>query len=238
MQVSCDPHRRASRNLRFLDRWIRRFAVVAVVACCAAPRAASAQALASREIIVRSYNAFGLTAVSMQRATAAVIGLLDQAGITAHWRDCRMPHTPMARSSDACDDVLSSRELVIRIVGTPRAITDPVVLGYSHVDPQTARGTLATVFADRVRALAPVLRVDEGTLLGRAIAHEIGHLLLGTRDHADAGLMRGFWSVSPRPVRPSDWLFSYMEAARMRESVYERDTARTLTLASGSQAAE
>jgi hypothetical protein len=31
-----------------------------------------------------------------------------------------------------------------------------------------------------------------GMVLGRAIAHEIGHYLLGTRDHARRGLMRAF----------------------------------------------
>ena len=47
-------------------------------------------------------------------------------------------------------------------------------------------GVLATVFRDRVLALATKSqRCAEAMLLGHAIAHELGHLLLSGR-HLDA----------------------------------------------------
>ncbi len=56
----------------------------------------------------------------------------------------------------------------------------PGSLGFSFVDIGRKAGTLATVFADRVQALAAIAGVDDGELLGRVIAHEIAHLLIGT----------------------------------------------------------
>jgi hypothetical protein len=126
--------------------------------------------------------------------------------------------------------VLNTSEVIVRIVRAPRVITDVEVLGYSHVDPYRRQGTLATVFADRVRALAARLRIDEGTLLGRAITHEVGHLLLGTLEHSETGLMRGAWQSAGR--RQSDWFFSSAEATRMRAGLEARTLSPALAVAS------
>jgi hypothetical protein len=49
-------------------------------------------------------------------------------------------------------------------------------------------------------------------LLGRALAHEVGHYLLGTRDHAPRGLMRPTFTV--RDVLGSDWSSMLLEPAQ------------------------
>src|SRR5262249_27768297 len=136
------------------------------------------------------------------------------------WRNCRTTDGPSSQSRDVCTDVLSAPEVIIRIIRTPRAITDVEVLGYSHVDAHRRQGTLATVSADRVRELAAALRIDEGTLLGRAITHDLGHLLLGTLEHSETGLMRPAWNTTGR--RGSDWSFSSAEATRMRAGLETR----------------
>jgi hypothetical protein len=43
-------------------------------------------------------------------------------------------------------------------------------------------------FADRPRLIRELVL---GRVLGRAVAHEVGHFLLGSREHAPSGLMRG-----------------------------------------------
>jgi len=174
----------------------------------------------SNSIVVRAYDTAGVPADTIEQAHVIVAELLDQAGISATWRDCQTPDGPMSRSQDRCDDTLSARELVVRIVvPAPRSISDSEALGYSHVDPAVHRGTLATVFADRVRELAHQLQILEGTLLGRAITHEIGHMLLGTLNHSESGLMRGHWSSRGRTA---DWMFSSVEASSMRDGVNAR----------------
>jgi hypothetical protein len=105
---------------------------------------------------------------------------------------------------------------------------DQVALGYSLVDTRLRAGALATVYVDRVAALAAAFRLDVRTLLARAIAHEVGHLLLGTANHAPAGLMRAVWSQHAlRHERPGDWIFTPRDAQAMRDAVRMR-TARQM----------
>jgi hypothetical protein len=59
----------------------------------------------------------------------------------------------------------------------------------------SARQLMASV---RGRAGYELISLDErrlGVVLGRALAHEIGHYLLGTRTHARSGLMRPDFSA-------------------------------------------
>ena len=187
-----------------------------------------AQAVPS-QLVVRSYNTIGVPLPVLHHAEAAVGELLREAGLDSRWRNCKTSIGPSAVSTDLCADVINESEVIVRVVRTPRAITDVEVLGYSHVDPYRRQGTLATVFADRVRVLAAALRIDEGTLLGRAITHEVGHLLLGTLDHSETGLMRGAWHWSGH--RGSDWLFSSAEATRMRAGLEARPVSPVLAVA-------
>ena len=190
---------------------------------------AHAQPAAARRVVVRSYNTIGLPLATISHAEKAVGELLRDAGIDSTWRNCRTVDGPSSQSADPCDDVLSASEVVVRIVRTPHAITHVEVLGYSHVDAYRRQGTLATVFADRVRVLAAALRIDEGTLLGRAVTHELGHLLLGTLDHSETGLMRGAWNTAGR--RRSNWLFSSAEATQMRAGLQARSLSSLLAVA-------
>ena len=55
------------------------------------------------------------------------------------------------------------------------------------------------------------------------IAHEIGHLLLGSTTHTPTGLMRGAWSdVELRQERPEDWVFPPPLAGLLQSRVAER----------------
>jgi hypothetical protein len=55
------------------------------------------------------------------------------------------------------------------------------------------------VFYDRVQALAKKhgadTHADAAQILGHAIAHEIGHLLLNDQNHSAIGIMRGDWNL-------------------------------------------
>ena len=137
---------------------------------------------------------------------------MKSAGVAVTWPQCPCP-SPLKRG-----------ELVIRIVAAAPAST-PGSLGFSFVDIGLKAGTLATVFSDRVEALAAVAGVDQGELLGRVIAHELSHLLLGTRDHGTHGLMRGEWRASElAQQRPSDWVLSRSEGGAIRRAIRRRSS--------------
>jgi hypothetical protein len=99
-------------------------------------------------------------------------------------------------------------------------------LGFAAVDVDQKAGTLATIYVDRVDTFAYCAGVDKGTLLGRAIAHEIGHLMLGTTTHAEHGLMRATWkSDELHRDMPLDWMFSQAEGDEMRIRLAARTDA-------------
>lgn len=135
---------------------------------------------------------------------------MKSAGVAVAWPVC------------PCLVPVRSNELVVRITNASSA-SAPGSLGFSYVDMELKAGTLATVFADRVQTLAAFAGVDEGELLGWVIAHELAHLLIGTRDHESHGLMRGEWRASELArQRPSDWRLSRTDGLRIRQAIKRR----------------
>ena len=60
-------------------------------------------------------------------------------------------------------------------------------------------------------------------LLGRAMAHEIGHLLLGANSHSLNGIMRGHWSVHEFRLNARiDMLFITEHSRRMKALLAEQ----------------
>jgi hypothetical protein len=64
----------------------------------------------------------------------------------------------------------------------------------------------AYVFVDRVRSVLPELHMDFRTLLGCALAHELGHMLLPAHAHSETGIMRAFWDAAHFSMGGSDYL--------------------------------
>src|SRR5678816_3136873 len=162
-----------------------------------------AHGMLALSLLVRVHDAYDVPSDHLARARTTVEGIMKGAGVAVTWPRC------------PCLSPVSPGELVVRIAASVPAST-PGSLGFSFVDTGRKAGTLATVFADRVQALAAMAGVDDGELLGRVIAHEISHLLLGSRDHGPRGLMRGEWR--PRELaehRPSDWVLSRTEGGQI-----------------------
>ena len=121
---------------------------------------------------------------------------------------------------------------------------DPRFLAHALIDSRTRTSVLATVFIDRTRRVAADLGLDHRVLLGRAIAHELGHLLLATPTHGSAGLMREVWSrsellgahaaagSSTRPMRPlfaSGWRARSAGVREARPKTVVSGCSRTFT---------
>ena len=72
-----------------------------------------------------------------------------------------------------------------------------------------------------------------GFILGRAIAHEVGHALLGT-DHAEAGLMQAAFSPRVIAESPSDrFHLTAAESARLMGARFDARVAREIAPADG-----
>lgn len=190
------------------------------------PGALSIKAAAPSEdtVTVRTYN---YAAVPIERLTLARFEakqIFRRSRISIDWVDCRVPGSV---SGSACTEaLLPRRDLMLRLMDRPPTGDRFVALGESMLDHADRSGVLMTIDIGTVRAIAAGAGMPMPTLLGRAIAHEIGHLLLGSGEHPGIGLMRARWSTDElRGVKPAHWGFSPREAAKMRQTL--RGNART-----------
>jgi hypothetical protein len=174
-------------------------------------------------LVVRTYDVVNLPPRELDTAKHVSGRILQRAGIDVIWLDCGQLSAPAPRR---CGTQPEADELVIRFV-TARGLQSggPTVdaLGSSYVDTEAGTGTLATVYADRIAAMAVAARVDMGTVLGFVMAHEMGHLLLGTNVHRPQGLMRARWSSSGLQRRVDrDWQFSRADIERLETNLKRR----------------
>jgi hypothetical protein len=79
----------------------------------------------------------------------------------------------------------------------------------------------AFIFYDRVAALRTSTRFVP-TILGRVMAHEITHLLLGSESHSEIGLMRGQWSADDLRTVNSAWLGLPLQSAQFMQKEARR----------------
>jgi hypothetical protein len=88
------------------------------------------------------------------------------------------------------------------------------------------------VFYDQVQELAVDKRLSVSRILGSAITHELGHLLLGANSHSRRGLMRAVWSRQELLAANLGGLdFSNSERTRIQNSVRARHQAQGLAQA-------
>jgi hypothetical protein len=189
----------------------------ALFVMCALTLPAAAHAGAESALLpltVRVYDVASVPEPIRAVALSIAAGALDDADIDVTWRKCGGP-----AASDRCDAMLSFGELVIRIVPLRKMTLGrgALRLGDAMVDPRSGEGTLATIYFDCVQLLAGATGMDVARLLGYAIAHELGHLLLANSTHASTGLMRAVWSDAHlRRAREEDWKFTGREIAAIR----------------------
>jgi hypothetical protein len=163
-------------------------------------------------IVVRIYDAAGTPTEFQQSALQVAAAILDRAGVSVRWIRC----APNAFTA-ACRKPLGTYELAVRLIKLrERPSTPELPLGEANVDMVRRTGSLATVYANRVRWFADASGVDFSTVLGRAIAHEIGHLVIGTPMHSTTGLMRAVWA--PKDVAGEHWVFAEGDALALGQA--------------------
>ena len=163
-------------------------------------------------VTVRVYDATSLNP-ELQAAALAVAGeALASAAADVAWKSCE------ARIPGQDCDRPPGNELVVRIVrSTAELHLKQLPLGDAFVDTGSGAAVLATIYVDRVARVAHAARMDTATLLGYAVAHELGHLLLASSTHNIEGLMRAMWREDElRSPRSADWRFTDQERAAIR----------------------
>ena len=118
----------------------------------------------------------------LERARSVVSGIYREAGVELEWGT----DLTGATANRTLTIILTTRKEApagLRIDAT----------GVAPTPGDGSRGTIAYVFVDAVTEFTGAHLVPLSYVLGGAIAHEIGHLLLPPNAHRSDGIMRGTW---------------------------------------------
>jgi len=192
------------------------------------------------KIAVTIYNYAQAPSGTLDEAEVVAARIFERAGIESSWQE----HGATAVGSETVASALRTRNevhITMHIVTRSMAVRlapNHICLGLSVVPGGNKRGDMAYVFYHRVEELARGRNLSAAQSLGHAMAHEIGHLLLGTNSHSPSGLMHARWDRSDMLRAATGWLiFSDDESERLRADLQARaDEALTNRAAAESTA--
>jgi hypothetical protein len=143
------------------------------------------------KILILGEDRAHLRASVLRAAEAEVTRLYRAVGVDSTWLQIQ----PDGSGPESEEVSQPGVHLLIMIV--PRETTARMApagaLGLTPSEPG-GESRVAYVFYDRVEGAAQSSGADLGTLLGCAIAHEIGHMLLPRPAHSATGIMRATWT--------------------------------------------
>ena len=183
--------------------------ILAGAAVCLLPTELAATEAPRASITVRVYRqGADLSSALEDRALREAETVLRAAFVDLRWQDC----TRQDRSV-ACDVPAGPSELLLVVRDGSPCQEMPARLGHA-----IAGGVMATVHLNCIAWLARESRTDAAVLLGRVIAHELGHLMMRTSSHPGRGLMRAKWTlVEVRRNHATDWAFTPDDVRAMHQ---------------------
>jgi hypothetical protein len=179
--------------------------------------AITASATSGFTVTIHVYNYAAVADNTLARGKEEAGRIFRNAGLTALWvdhaltaADRRHPH----HSTDSWDGT----HFVVRLLTQSRKGLNKNAMGEA-----LSLAEIANVFMNRVTEQAAIGELSVGRMLGHAIAHEIGHHLLGENSHSSRGIMAARWS-NQHVMRMSkgDLLFTHQEVTRIQAEVRHR----------------
>jgi Aspartyl protease len=150
------------------------------------------QSAAASAITVAIYDDAQLSPRVLADAEDEATRIYQRAGIPILWIGCN-PSKMDARSDSRCQDPPSAMNLNLRIVPHARKSSDDI-FGVAFLSAE-GTGAYSDVFYDSVEQLDRDWHVGIARMLGHVMAHELGHLVLGSNAHSRQGIMRQSWHV-------------------------------------------
>jgi hypothetical protein len=175
-------------------------------------------------LTIKVYNQAHVEDAVLRKAKKEAGRIFGELGISTEWLDCPLTSDQLP-NSPVCQQI-GFAVLSLRIF--PRL--EPIRGGFRKTNMGVAlveeQGRVyASVFYQRVVEVVESGRVSTGKVLGHAIAHGIGHLLLGSNSHSMAGLMKARWNEGDLKLLDIGRLhFSPKEGSVMRADVVSRNS--------------
>ena len=180
---------------------------------------------AKASMTVHVYNYADLSRSDLKLAESVASEIFLERGVQVAWYDCRAA----SRADDPrCSESLGFNTFDLRICTSCTsflAVQGREVRGY-------ATGQTATVSSLWAAQLEPTLYVPSAKILGRVIAHELGHLVLGP-SHSPTGIMKANWTAKDFDhVNIGMLMFSAEQGELIRSSLNFHGSANAETVAS------
>jgi hypothetical protein len=193
--------------------------------------ASSPKAMDQPVIKVRIYNYANVDRLELHEGESQTAELFAKAGVRIAWTD----YSPNSHMIPAQPED-SEADFFLRILPASMARHwnyKARALGESVVPPGfegPLPGGFANVFYDRVKHVSTLWDMFPGEVLGDAMAHELGHLLLGPQ-HSPQGILKALWTFRDLELAKLGKLqFSPGEMPRLRSAALSLRNDPSLTV--------
>ncbi len=169
-------------------------------------------------ILVRVYDYAGVSQGTLARAEGIASRIFREGGVEVAWLDCPTSHADEEKRP-ACALPSGGMPVDLRILSAAMAArvrSNRGELGQAIPASRAGSASAAWVFYARVEELVASGAASREEILGHAMAHEIGHLLLGPNHHSPRGIMRANWDRR------------YLEEANRGQLLFTREQAKLI----------
>jgi len=202
------------------------------------PVTGAAQGLPEAEPVLRVsvFDDAKVGTAVLRKAESEAGRVFRKAHIEVIWLECSQDSLEQT-SLGRCTEVSYPAHLHLRVAARSRGVKASTVgMSFQSGD---GRGCYADLFLEAILKLQEESHVGAAIVLGHAMAHELGHLLLGSNSHSHDGLMRGHWEPGDlTQASRGHLLFSSEESTRMRSRFTRKDSEQLAAFVQGQDGAQ
>jgi hypothetical protein len=172
---------------------------------------------------VSVYNEAQVAPAMLESAEATGTAVFERAGLKVQWLNCGLAKESAAEAQ-SCGEARFPTHVQLRILERSRGLRE-FTLGLSFLDVN-GRGCYSDIFFAELQAISEKTRESSANILGHVMAHEIGHLLLGTNSHSALGLMKARWDAAElKRAGRGELLFTAQQAKTMLARLFVASAA-------------
>jgi len=200
-----------------LGRWIGWMAMLAAQAVTLA-----AGGTGELTITILVYDYTRLPASELGEAMAVAQAIFRNAGVATKWFKYVAVHE--SGQGDGCLEAFGAAYVIVNITRSDwqGSTGRKDRMGTALQDAKGRPGVTAYVFQQGVEQALQLGGCDRVQILGHVMAHEVGHLLLGTESHSETGIMHPSWAGSQMARDPGSVTFTPDQARRIRVDIRGR----------------
>lgn len=175
-------------------------------------------------ITLRMVNEAGVDHRTISRAVREAAAILDHSGVELVWLSCEAGWADPT-SVNPCRQQTGPLEFWFFIVAQKPRGKSTEMVGFTDWVEGSTHGLAGAYYPAAVQlARRDQNDCDTYQILGAAIAHEVGHLLLGANAHSSLGLMQAVWNpVQVKQITTGALNFTPDQSARLKNAIKIRN---------------